>query len=116
MSAIVTTNPLIDVSGATQVSAGQNCRWTTKSDGNATMTIINISKINQCRLSISGAPSSATVILNGGALVPMNGIFSIPSNTPNYSIVCFGDFGGAIITITNITNSQNDATANILVI
>ena len=114
MSTVTTTgNPTINVSGTAEIAAGQNCAWTTNSDGNATMSITNTSRSNQCKLSISGAPSDATVTVNGGSSEAMNGIFTIPSNSPNYSIDCFGDYGGSIITITNITNSQNDATANI---
>ena len=113
MSTVTTTgNPTINISGTAEIAAGQNCAWTTNSDGNATMSVTNISRENQCKLSISGAPSDATVTVSGSSEA-MNGIFTIPSNSPNYSIDCFGDYGGSIITITNITNSQNDATANI---
>ena len=101
----------INVSGTAQISAGQNCIWITNSDGNSYISITNLSKSYQCKLSISGAPEGSTIIVNGSVSVSMNGILSI---APNSSIDCSGNYGGAVIKISNISNHKHEATVNIV--
>lgn len=114
MSTSTTTqNPTIDEQGSASILSGQFCTWNTASGSTSTLTISNASRANTLTFTIAGAPSSVQCYLNNQVQTSANGLFNIPPNSPSFNLVVTGDFLGAQVTISNITNAQNDAEAAI---
>jgi len=112
MSTTATQNPVINQQGSAAIDSGQFATWNTANGSQSTLTITNSSRANTLTFTIAGAPAGVTCYDNG-ATKPANGLFNIPPNSPSYSVVCNGDFAGSQVTVSNITNAQNDATAEI---
>lgn len=107
-------NPVINQSGSASINSGQYCTWNTANGTNSTITIANSSRSNVLKFAISGAPGSGITVDNAGqSTSPFDGIYSLKPNSPDIVVTAFGDFGGSTVTITNITNAQNDAEASI---
>ncbi|NIF06607.1 hypothetical protein F3J23_14250 [Chryseobacterium sp. Tr-659] len=107
-------NPTIDQSGTASITSNQYCTWNTANGTNSTITIANASRSNVLKFAISGAPGSGITVEDGTqSRTIFDGIYSLKPNSPNIVVTAFGDFGGSTVTITNITNSQNDAEAAI---
>ncbi len=105
-------NPTINQSGSAAINSGQFATWNTASGSASTLTVSNSSRANTLTFTMAGVPAGVLCFENGAAK-PANGLFTIPPNSPSFIVVCTGDFLGAKVTITNITNAQNDATAQI---
>ncbi|CAM1350930.1 MULTISPECIES: hypothetical protein [Tenacibaculum] len=112
MSTTATQNPVINQQGSAAIDSGQFATWNTANGSQSTLTITNSSRANTLTFTIAGAPAGVNCYDNG-ATKPANGLFNIPPNSPSYSVVCNGNFAGAQVTVSNITNAQNDATAEI---
>ncbi len=107
-------NPTINQSGSASIKSGQFCTWNTPNGANSTITIANSSRSNILKFAVSGAPASGIFVEDAGQSKPLfDGIYSLKPNSPNMVVTAFGDFGGSTVTITNITNAQNDAEATI---
>jgi hypothetical protein len=107
-------NPVINQNGSASIKSGQFCTWNTANGTNSTITIANSSRSNVLKFAISGAPGSGIIVDDAGQSRPMfDGIYTLKPNSPNIVVNAFGDFGGSTVTITNITNAQNDAEATI---
>lgn len=107
-------NPVINQSGSASITSGQFCTWNAANGQSSTITITNSSKVNNLIIAINGAPNSGIIVrLNGYVQSASNGIFTIKTSSSSSNFVATGDFMGETATITNITNSQNNATANI---
>ncbi|HCA09402.1 hypothetical protein [Chryseobacterium sp.] len=107
-------NPVINQSGNASIKSGQFCTWNTANGTNSTITIANSSRSNVLKFAISGAPGSGISVEDAGNPRQMlDGIYSLKPNSPNIVLTAFGDFVGSTVTITNITNAQNDAEASI---
>lgn len=107
-------NPVINQNGGASINSGQYCTWKTANGKRSTISIANASRANMLKIAISGAPSSGIVIqVNGAVVSSLNNMFTLQPNSPYSTIEASGDFKGASVTITNITNSQMDATAAI---
>lgn len=114
--AFAAQNPVINQSGTASIRSGQNCTWMTANGRNSTISIGNSSRANNLTIAITGAPASGIIVQAGTQMQPaLNSIFTLPPNSPTYLIVATGNFGGATLTITNLTNKQLDAGANIQV-
>lgn len=90
------------------LNAGETREWETTHDNSAFQITIAY-RSNAAQISISGAPSDASLNENG-KIVPMNGVFTIPANNPDYSLLALNNYHGAIITFTNITNQEIGST------
>lgn len=101
-----------------EVTTGDIVSLQTEQKGNISALIIsNKSRANVLELVILGAPRSGIeVTLNGVQIPSLNEVISIPPNSPNLKLQAFGDFEGKTISIGNVTNSQNPATAEVLLI
>ena len=107
-------NPTINQNGTASISSGQYCTWNTANGSSSTITIANSSRANNLIIAITGAPGSGLIVQVNGQLVPtLDNIFTLPPNTPSFTVIGTGNFGGSTVTITNITNAQNDAQAAI---
>ncbi|PIF46504.1 hypothetical protein CLU96_3542 [Chryseobacterium sp. 52] len=107
-------NPVINQNGTSSIKSGQFCTWNTANGTNATITIANSSRSNVLKFAISGAPGSGIIVDDAGqSRSTFDGVYSLKPNSPNIVVTAFGDFGGSTVTITNITNVQNDAEATI---
>lgn len=107
-------NPVINESGSASINSGQNATWNTANGSASSLTITNTSRANTLTLGITGAPTEGIIVQVNGVVQPtLNNFYTIPPNSPSYNILAQGDFKGAIITIMNNTNAQNDATAQI---
>jgi hypothetical protein len=114
--AFASQNPVINQSGTASIVSGQHCTWMTANGRNSTISIANSSRANNLMIAISGAPGSGIIVeVNGQMQSALNNIFTLPPNSPTYTITAMGNFVGATVTITNITNSQHDANATIQV-
>ncbi len=112
-TATSTKNPVINETGNANVPPTGTATWNTVSGSVSNMTITNVSRENTLNIIISGIPDGVSGFINNqpGTL---NGLHSIPPNTPTYSIVGNGDYKGAKVTVQNNTNEQNPATGNIV--
>lgn len=108
-------NPTINLSGQASITSGQYCTWNTANGSNSTLTVSNSSRANNCVIAITGAPATGLIVQVNGVLVSgsIDNIYTIPPNTPSFTIIGTGNYGGSTVTITNITNAQNDAAAAI---
>ncbi|KXH84993.1 hypothetical protein [Chryseobacterium kwangjuense] len=107
-------NPVINQNGTASIKSGQFCTWNTANGTNSTITIANASRSNVLKFAISGAPGSGIIVDDAGnSRSAFDGVYSLKPNSPNIVVTAFGDFGGSTVTITNITNVQNDAEASI---
>jgi len=107
-----TKNPVINQQGSASITSGQFATWNTANGSASTLTITNSSRANTLTFTIAGAPAGVNCYDNG-ATKPMNGLFTIPPNSPSYQVIGVGDFSGVQVTISNVTNAQNDASAEI---
>jgi len=108
------TNPTINQNGAASITSGQNCLWNTANGSGSTITITNSSRANNLVVVVQGAPGSGIIVQVNGTLQPsLDNIFTLPPNSPSFAVIGTGDFRGSQVTITNITNIQNDAAAAI---
>lgn len=110
-------NPVITGAGSVTLTPGNYCTWLTAGGTgvNSTVNITNQSLANNCVLAITGAPSTGIfATLNGVMQTSLDGIFTLPPNSPNFQLSGFGPFGGSQVTITNITNPTIPATAFIV--
>jgi hypothetical protein len=58
--------------------------------------------------------STGLIVQVNGTLQPsVDNIWTLPPNSPSMAVIATGNFGGSTVTITNITNAQNDAEAAI---
>lgn len=108
-------NPVINQSGQASITSGQFCTWNTANGSNATLTIANSSRANNCMVVITGAPGTGLIVVVNGVpqTTSIDNVYTIPPNTPSFTVIGTGNFGGSTVTITNITNAQNDAAAAI---
>jgi hypothetical protein len=107
-------NPTINQSGSASIQSGQFCTWTTANGSNSTLSIANSSRANNLIVAIQGAPATGLIVqVNGVAQSTVDGIWTLPPNSPAMVIMATGNFTGSTVTITNITNAQNDAAAAI---
>lgn len=112
--AFASQNPVINQNGTASITSGQYCTWKTANGRNSTLSIANASRANNLIIAITGAPSSGITVQVGNQMQQaLNNIFTLPPNSPTYTIIATGNFVGTTLTITNITNKQNDATASI---
>ncbi|MBQ4819264.1 hypothetical protein [Aquimarina sp. MMG016] len=111
-NATSTQNPVINEQGSASIDSGQFATWNTANGSASTITITNPSRANTLTFTITGAPDGVHCFDNGVSK-PINSLFNIPPNSPSYSVVGNGDFKGAVVTVSNITNAQNDAPAQI---
>lgn len=113
-SRAVATTPVINQTGTASINAGQYCTLMTASGKISKISVANSSRANNLVVAISGAPASGIVVSVNGQIQPaLNNIFTLPPNSLNYIIIATGNFAGTLITISNITNKLNDATASI---
>lgn len=111
---IMSQNPEINQSGSASINSGQYCTWKTANGTSSTLNITNASLANNLTVAITGAPASGlTVQVNGAMVSSVDGIWTLPPNNPSMAIIATGNFLGTTVTITNITNVQNDAQAAI---
>jgi hypothetical protein len=114
LASTAANNPVVKQNGIASIRSGQNCTWNTANGQISTISIVNSSKANVLSIVVAGAPiSGITVQVNGKVQQTLNGIFTLPPNSPSYTVVATGNFGGAALMISNITNPQNDASAYI---
>jgi hypothetical protein len=107
-------NPVINQNGSAAIVSGQYCTWNTANGSMSTISISNSSRANNLVIVIQGAPGSGIIVQVNGALQPtLDNIFTLPPNSPAFTVIGTGDFRGSQVTITNITNAQNDASAAI---
>lgn len=108
-------NPTINQSGSASINSGQFCTWNTANGSQSTVTVANTSRANNCIIAITGAPATGLIVQVNGQLVTtsLDNIYTLPPNSPAYTVMATGNFGGSTVTITNITNAQNDAQAAI---
>lgn len=99
-------NPSINQNGTATILPGQNCTITTSTGVASTINTVNTSSSNILMLVISGVPSGASVFVNGQPSTYLNGLFTVPANSPSFAIVVYGTLNGAIITIQNNTSSS----------
>lgn len=115
--AFASQNPVINQSGTASILSGQYCTWSTANGQNSTLTIANSSRAHNLTIAITGAPGSGIMVqVNGQVQQVLNNIFTLPPNSSSFIIIATGNFGGTKVTITNITNAQNDAQAIIQVV
>lgn len=115
--AFASQNPTINLSGTASIVSGQYCIWNSANGRNSTLTITNASRAHNLTIAITGAPGSGIMVqVNGQVQQVLNNIFTLPPNSTSFVIIATGNFVGTKITINNITNSQNDATASIQVV
>lgn len=115
--AFASQNPVINQNGTASISSGQYCTWNTANGRNSTLTVANPSRANNLVIAIMGAPASGIMIQVGNQVQQtLNSIFTLPPNSATFIIMATGNFGGARVTISNITNKQNDAQATIQVV
>ena len=107
-------NPTIDKQGNVTILSPNYCTWKTANGSGSTLTIVNTSSANTLTIAIQGAPMGLLVSLNGVAQTSLNGFFTLPPNTPTFSLQAVGDFLGQTVTITNSTNQSKNAGANIV--
>ncbi len=100
-------NPTINQSGSATVTPGQNCTITTSNGATSTITISNPSNSNNVMLAISGIPAGPGIstFVNNVQSATSNGIFTIPANSPSFTVIEFGNMLGSVITIQNLTSS-----------
>lgn len=114
-TATATANPTISKTGSAIISGGMNCTWKTANGTSSTLTITNQSTANTLNFAITGAPASGILVQCNGVVYPvLNGFFQLPPNSPSASLQAQGDMLGTIVTITNNTNTQNNANASIV--
>jgi len=113
MKEVASQNPVIDQSGMADIDSGQFCTWETANGSSSTLTISNTSRANTAKIGVTGVPSDVLAEFDGKPLDNPNGFFNLPPNSPDVVYRALGDFRGANVTIANMTNSQNDATAHI---
>ncbi len=107
-------NPVINQNGTASITSGQNCIWNTANGSSSTITVSNASRANNLVIAITGAPATGIIAsLNGQLQQTLDNIFTLPPNSPSFTVIGTGNFTGSQVTITNITNIQNDATAAI---
>jgi len=107
-------NPVINQSGSASITSGQYCTWNTANGSASTLNIANSSRANNLIVAVQGAPASGLIVQVNGAMQPtVDGIWTLPPNSPSMVIIATGNYGGSTVTITNITNAQNDAAAAI---
>ncbi len=107
-------NPVINQNGSATIETGENCTWNTPIGSNGNLSISNSSRANELNISISGAPTTnITVTVNGASQTNLNGMWTLPPNAPTMEVNAYGDFHGQTVTITNLTNPQNNAEAAI---
>lgn len=104
-------NPTINQNGTATIAPSQNCTITTSSGVSSTINIVNTSNSNSLMVVISGVPAGASVFVNGQPSSYLNGLFTLPANSPTFAIVIYGNLGGAVITIQNNTNPSIPASA-----
>ena len=103
-------NPVINKTGSADILPTYTATWNTANGSNSNMTITNKSRQNTLSIIISGVPAGVNGFINGKE-AELNGLHTIPPNTPTYTIVGNGDFLGVKVTVQNNTNPQNTATA-----
>ena len=108
-------NTIINETGVASIRSGQYCTWNTANSSGSTITISNSSRSNNLVIAISGAPGTGLIVQVNGLVVDgaIDNIYKLPPNTPSFTVTGTGNFGGSAVTITNITNAQNDAAAAI---
>ncbi|HCN51501.1 MAG TPA: hypothetical protein DIT10_20845 [Chryseobacterium sp.] len=107
-------NPEINQNGSASINSGQYCIWKTANGSSSTLNITNASRANNLIIAITGAPSTGLIVQVNGTLQPsVDNIWTLPPNSPSMAVIATGNFGGSTVTITNITNAQNDAEAAI---
>jgi len=107
-------NPEINQSGSASINSGQYCTWSTANGSSSSLNITNASRANNLIIAITGAPSTGLIVQVNGAIQPsVDNIWTLPPNSPSMAVIATGNFGGSTVTITNITNAQNDAEAAI---
>jgi hypothetical protein len=107
-------NPEINQSGSASIKSGQYCTWKTANGTSSTLNITNASLANNLTVAITGAPATGLIVqVNGNMQTSVDNIWTLPPNNPSMSIIATGNFLGTTVTITNITNAQNDAEAAI---
>ncbi|WP_342332892.1 hypothetical protein [Pedobacter sp. FW305-3-2-15-E-R2A2] len=104
-------NPTINQNGTATITPSQNCTITTSNGASTTINTVNTSTSNNLMVVISGIPTGASVFVNGQPSPYLNGLFTVPANSPGFAIVAFGNMGGAVITIQNNTSSAVPASA-----
>ena len=115
--AFASQNPVINQNGTASILSGQYCTWSSANGRNSTLTIANSNRKNNLIIAITGAPGSGIMVqVNGQVQQVLNSIFTLPPNSPSFTIIATGNFGGKKVTITNITNTQSDAQATIQVV
>lgn len=113
-NAFAALGPVINQNGSASISSGLYCTCITANGRTSTLTIANSSKTNNLTVAIAGAPISGIVVkVNGQAQPTLSNIFTLPPNSPSYAISATGNFGGATLTISNVTSKLNDASASI---
>ncbi len=107
-------NPVINQNGSASIKSGQYCTWNTANGSSSTLNIANASRANNLVIAVTGAPSTGLIVQVNGAIQPsVDNIWTLPPNSPSMVVIATGNFGGSTVTITNITNAQNDAEAAI---
>jgi hypothetical protein len=108
-------NPTINQSGSASITSGQNCTWNTANGSQSTLTIANSSRANNLVITITGAPGTGIIVQVNGQAVQgsIDNIYTLPPNSPAYTVVGVGNFGGSTVTITNVNSIQSDAAAAI---
>lgn len=107
-------NPVINQSGSASITSGQFCTWNTANGSSSTLNIANASRANNLIVAITGAPATGLIVqVNGVMQTSVDNIWTLPPNSPAMVIIATGNFNGSTVTITNITNAQNDAEAAI---
>lgn len=106
-------NPTINQNGTATITASQNCTITTSNGVSSTINVVNTSNSNNLMVVISGVPSApgVSVFVNNQPSPYLNGLFTVPANSPSFAIVIFGNLMGAVITIQNNTSSAVPASA-----
>ncbi|MFD2287272.1 hypothetical protein GJU39_13715 [Pedobacter petrophilus] len=104
-------NPTINQNGTATITPSQNCTITTSSGVASTINTVNTSTSNNLMVVISGVPTGASVFVNGQPSTYLNGLFTVPANSPSFAIVVYGTLMGAVITIQNNTSSAVPASA-----
>lgn len=102
---------------AQDLATGESIRLQTSSVGNSTLIITNKSTENVVTFVIQGAPKTGIKIeLNGSWVSSLDGTFFIPPNFPAFKLHATGDFSGATLHISNVTQSKYPATAEVQLI
>lgn len=108
-------NPTINQNGTATITPSQNCTITTSNGASSTINTVNTSNSNNLMVVISGVPAATgvAVFVNGQPSPYLNGLFTIPANSPGFAVVIFGNLLGAVITIQNNTSTAVPASASI---